>query len=54
MDRGHRELPIKLDYVGKNVPTQPDDDVRLQGGDGAEAAELTVVVLAGSGDGGRS
>ena len=24
VDRGHRELPIKLDYVGKNVPTQPE------------------------------
>jgi len=29
VDRGHRELPIKIDYVGKNIPTQPDDRVRL-------------------------
>ena len=27
VDRGHRELPIKLDYVGKNIPTQPDDKI---------------------------
>lgn len=27
VDRGHRELPIKIDYVGKNIPTQPDDKV---------------------------
>ena len=27
MDRGHRELPIKIDYVGKNIPTQPTDKV---------------------------
>ena len=23
VDRGHRELPIKADYVGKNIPTSP-------------------------------
>jgi pyrimidine operon attenuation protein/uracil phosphoribosyltransferase len=37
VDRGHRELPIKIDYVGKNIPTSPGDDVQLQGdadGDG--------------------
>jgi pyrimidine operon attenuation protein/uracil phosphoribosyltransferase len=27
VDRGHRELPIKLDYVGKNIPTQPGDKI---------------------------
>ncbi len=31
VDRGHRELPIKIDYVGKNIPTQPGDDVELVG-----------------------
>jgi pyrimidine operon attenuation protein/uracil phosphoribosyltransferase len=29
IDRGHRELPIKIDFVGKNIPTQPADRVRL-------------------------
>lgn len=29
VDRGHRELPIRADYVGKNVPTNHDDDVRV-------------------------
>jgi pyrimidine operon attenuation protein / uracil phosphoribosyltransferase len=29
VDRGHRELPIRADYVGKNVPTQRLDDVRV-------------------------
>ncbi|ABP54314.1 bifunctional pyr operon transcriptional regulator/uracil phosphoribosyltransferase PyrR [Salinispora tropica] len=46
VDRGHRELPIRADYVGKNIPTalaesvrvtlaEPDgaDEVRLYGGD---------------------
>ena len=27
VDRGHRELPIKPDYVGKNLPTNREDDV---------------------------
>jgi pyrimidine operon attenuation protein / uracil phosphoribosyltransferase len=30
VDRGHRELPIRADFVGKNVPTSRDDDVRVQ------------------------
>ena len=30
VDRGHRELPIRPDYVGKNLPTQRDDDVRVR------------------------
>ena len=29
IDRGHRELPIRADYVGKNLPTAPDELVRL-------------------------
>ena len=30
VDRGHRELPIRADFVGKNVPTSRGDDVRVQ------------------------
>jgi pyrimidine operon attenuation protein/uracil phosphoribosyltransferase len=32
VDRGHRELPIRPDFVGKNLPTSPDEivHVRLQ------------------------
>jgi len=30
IDRGHRELPIRADYVGKNVPTAPGEQVRLR------------------------
>ena len=29
VDRGHRELPIRADFVGKNVPTAITDDVRV-------------------------
>ena len=30
VDRGHRELPIRADYVGKNLPTAPDERVRVR------------------------
>ena len=30
VDRGHRELPIRADYVGKNIPTTREDDVQVQ------------------------
>ena len=29
-DRGHRELPIRADYVGKNLPTKRAEDVRVR------------------------
>jgi pyrimidine operon attenuation protein / uracil phosphoribosyltransferase len=29
VDRGHRELPIRADYVGKNLPTSPEQKVRV-------------------------
>jgi pyrimidine operon attenuation protein / uracil phosphoribosyltransferase len=32
VDRGHRELPIKADFVGKNVPTAPDEKVHVRVG----------------------
>ena len=30
VDRGHRELPIRADYVGKNVPTAEREDVAVE------------------------
>jgi pyrimidine operon attenuation protein/uracil phosphoribosyltransferase len=30
VDRGHRELPIKADYVGKNVPTSAQESVQVR------------------------
>lgn len=30
IDRGHRELPIRADYVGKNVPTSEREDIRVR------------------------
>jgi pyrimidine operon attenuation protein/uracil phosphoribosyltransferase len=42
VDRGHRELPIRPDYVGKNVPTSLDEDiaVRLREVDGRDGVEI--------------
>ena len=49
VDRGHRELPIRADHVGKNLPTSHDEkvQVRLSGFDGGE----DVVRIAGGGGG---
>lgn len=30
VDRGHRELPIKADYVGKNVPTSKSENIKVK------------------------
>ncbi|MGO2290543.1 MAG: bifunctional pyr operon transcriptional regulator/uracil phosphoribosyltransferase PyrR, partial [Lactococcus cremoris] len=30
VDRGHRELPIRADYVGKNIPTGHDEEIIVQ------------------------
>ena len=30
VDRGHRELPVKADFIGKNVPTSLDEKISLQ------------------------
>lgn len=42
VDRGHRELPIRADYVGKNIPTSRSErvDVRLEEIDGEDAVIL--------------
>ena len=34
IDRGHRELPIRADYVGKNVPTNINERIDVKFGDG--------------------
>lgn len=42
VDRGHRELPIRADYVGKNVPSSHDEDVRVHiaSMDGKDCVEI--------------
>ncbi|HBQ43638.1 MAG TPA: bifunctional pyr operon transcriptional regulator/uracil phosphoribosyltransferase PyrR, partial [Lactobacillus acetotolerans] len=42
VDRGHRELPIRADFVGKNIPTSSREQVavNVQEIDGRDAVEL--------------
>jgi pyrimidine operon attenuation protein/uracil phosphoribosyltransferase len=48
VDRGHRELPIRPDYVGKNLPTSRDErvNVRVTEVDGVD--EVAIVSLQGA------
>lgn len=43
VDRGHREVPIRADYVGKNLPTAREEDVTVYNNeiDGRDAVVLT-------------
>lgn len=45
VDRGHREVPIRADYVGKNVPSARNERVRLhlKGVDGEDCVLITRV-----------
>ncbi len=49
VDRGHRELPIRADFVGKNIPTSRADDVqvRLEETDGEEYVRVAATEEAG-------
>jgi pyrimidine operon attenuation protein / uracil phosphoribosyltransferase len=46
VDRGHRELPIKADYVGKNVPTSRSESVavRLEEVDGTDEVVIDKII----------
>jgi pyrimidine operon attenuation protein/uracil phosphoribosyltransferase len=48
VDRGHRELPIRADHVGKNVPTSREEVVRvhLEETDGVDEVEISRAVPA--------
>ena len=46
VDRGHRELPIRADYVGKNIPTAHNEEVQVRmsevdGEDAVDRGEVT-------------
>lgn len=55
VDRGHRELPIRPDYVGKNLPTSRDQrvNVLLREHDGVDEVTVTSSVASGNGGGPR-
>jgi pyrimidine operon attenuation protein/uracil phosphoribosyltransferase len=53
VDRGHRELPIRADHVGKNVPTSREEIVKvmledIDGEDAVEIERMPVAETAGS------
>jgi len=43
VDRGHRELPIRADYVGKNLPTSIDEKVRVRLAETDGGDEITIL-----------
>lgn len=51
VDRGHRELPIRPDFVGKNMPTSRSEDVRvlLEETDGRDAVLIQAIAAGGDG-----
>ena len=55
VDRGHRELPIRPDYVGKNLPTSRAEHVhvRVRELDGVDEVAIAAGVSPVAGDGRR-
>jgi pyrimidine operon attenuation protein/uracil phosphoribosyltransferase len=49
VDRGHRELPIRPDYIGKNLPTGRDERIQVEL---VEVDEIDRVLLVGEREGG--
>ena len=43
IDRGHRELPIRADYVGRNVPTAREEDIAVIFDDELNPVEVRLV-----------
>src|SRR5512143_3845760 len=50
IDRGHRELPIRADHVGKNVPTSREELVHVHLAEIDGNDEVTIARQAGAGD----
>lgn len=50
VDRGHRELPIRPDYVGKNLPTSANEQVRVQLADPDGIDQVSIEGGAGKDD----
>ena len=48
VDRGHRQLPIKASYIGKNIPTSRDEEVRVYLEEQGEE-DRVVILLAEAG-----
>ena len=50
VDRGHRELPIRADYVGKNVPSSHEEDVRVRVAPYDERTSVEIWTVPDSGE----
>ncbi|MCE5248964.1 bifunctional pyr operon transcriptional regulator/uracil phosphoribosyltransferase PyrR [bacterium] len=45
VDRGHRELPLRADYIGKKIPTDTDEEIRVRMLEEDGVDEVTLVTL---------
>jgi|LSQX01.3.fsa_nt_gb pyrimidine operon attenuation protein/uracil phosphoribosyltransferase len=43
VDRGHRELPIRADYVGKNIPSSKDEEIEVRLTETDEMDEVAII-----------
>jgi pyrimidine operon attenuation protein/uracil phosphoribosyltransferase len=51
IDRGHREMPIRADYVGKNIPSARHEDIQVRLIETDDRDEVAIVDLSGTGNG---
>jgi len=47
VDRGHRQLPIRANYIGKNIPTSRDEDVKVYLEEGGEEDRVVILGVPG-------
>ena len=50
VDRGHRELPIRADYVGKNIPTSVNEEIKVRMTEIDEEDAIYLIEVDGEGD----
>jgi len=48
VDRGHRELPIRADYVGKNIPSSFSEEIQVRLSEIDKVDEVVILPEAGS------
>ncbi len=48
VDRGHRELPIRADYVGKNIPSSRSEEIQVRLSETDKVDEVVILPEAGS------
>ncbi len=45
VDRGHRQLPIKADYIGKNIPTSKDEKILVELTDFSDNDKISIITV---------